>query len=117
MKGGNEAYARTPEELELLFEDTLIIRDQEALRGLFEDGAVLSVFNGPPVHGGPEIVGLALNTWSGSRSFVAGPGMTLQGRDIALIVAGPNIHVMRRSNAGWRYVVVLLAETDERTTP
>lgn len=34
--------ARTPEELETLFEETFVIRDREALAELFEDGAVLS---------------------------------------------------------------------------
>ena len=34
--------ARTPEELETLFEDAFVIRDRTALAGLFEDGAVLS---------------------------------------------------------------------------
>lgn len=117
MEGGNSVHARTPEELELLFEDTLMIRDQTALTGLFEDGAVLSVCNGPPAHGGEEIAGLALAIWNGSRSYVASPGQIVQGRDIALTVAGQNIHVMRRSNTGWRYVIVLQAETDERKTP
>lgn len=114
MEGGNSPHARTPEELELLFEDTLMIRDRAALIGLFEDGAVLSVCNGPPARGGPEIAGLALATWDGSRSYVTSPGQIVQGRDVALIVAGPNIHVMHRSNTGWRYAIVLLTATDER---
>ena len=33
--------ARTPEELETLFEDAFVVRDRDALAQLFEDGAVL----------------------------------------------------------------------------
>ena len=50
--------ARTPEELETLLEDALLLRDGPALAELFESGAVLAVNDEPERGGGvPEAVG------------------------------------------------------------
>jgi hypothetical protein len=35
------AWARSPEELEMLFEDACVLHDREALAGLFDPGAVV----------------------------------------------------------------------------
>lgn len=116
-EGGSEvtgltAGARTPEELETLLEDVLMIGDREELAGLFEDGALLITSNGTAARGGTEIAGLALATWHGSRSYVADPQQVLQARDIALIVTDQGINVMRRGHDGaWRYVIALLSVT------
>jgi hypothetical protein len=104
---------RTPEELETLFEDALLIRDPRVLAGLFEAGAVLVVGDERPAHGGEEIARLALATWEGDRTYVADPRRVMQARDIALIVAEQGINVVRRGDDGaWRYVIVRLSVED-----
>jgi hypothetical protein len=99
--------ARTPEELETLFEDTLILRDHEALSRLFEDGAVLVVDEERSAYGTEDIARLALATWEGDHTYVANPQCVIQARDIALVVTARDINVMRRDSDGiWRYTIV-----------
>ena len=78
------AGARTPEELETLFEDALLVRDRQALAALFEAGAVLVAGDGPPARGGAAIARLALAMWAGDGAYVADPRRVVQARDIAL---------------------------------
>jgi hypothetical protein len=47
------AGGQTPEELEPLLEDTLLIRDAAALAPLFEDASVLVAGHGPQQLRGP----------------------------------------------------------------
>jgi hypothetical protein len=99
--------AQTPEELETLFEDTLMLRDHQALAELFEDGAVLVIGNERSARGGEAIARLALVTWAGGQTYVANPQYVMQARDIALIVCERGINVVRRSRCGtWRYAIV-----------
>jgi ketosteroid isomerase-like protein len=101
------AGARTPEELETLFEDTLILRDHQALARLFEDGAVLVVDDERSAYGAEDIARLALATWEGDHTYVANPLRVIQVRDIALVVSAWDINVMRRDSDGiWRYTIV-----------
>ena len=101
------AGARTPEELETLFEDSLVLRDRQALAGLFEDGAVLVVGDEPSARGGEDIARLALATWEGGHTYVADPHCVIQARDIALIISERGLSVVRRGNDGaWRYAIV-----------
>lgn len=107
------AGARTPEELETLFEDALVFRDREALAELLEEGAMLVAGDERPVRGREEISRLALTTWEGDHTYVADPRCVMQARDIALIVAEWGINVMRRGSDGaWRYAIVLLTVDD-----
>jgi hypothetical protein len=99
--------ARTPEELETLLEDALVMRDREALAKLFEAGAVLREGDGPLTRGAQDIAHLSLTTWEGDRAYVADPRHVIQARDIALIVAEQGVNVARRDHDGdWRYVIV-----------
>jgi hypothetical protein len=101
------AGARTPEELETLFEDTLMLRDHQALAELFEDGAVLVIDEEQSARGGEAIARLALVTWEEDHTYVANPQCVMQARDIALIVSERGINVVRRSGDGsWRYAIV-----------
>lgn len=103
------AGARSPEELETLFEDGLVIRDREALIALFERGAVLVAGDERQARGG-EIVPLALAMWDGGHTYIADPRCVMQARDIALIVTGQGVNVVRRGGDGtWRYAIVLLS--------
>src|SRR5262245_25676952 len=101
------AGARTPEELEMLFEDSLVLRDPQALAGLFEAGAVLIVGDEQPARGGEDITRLALVTWEGGHTYVADPHCVIQARDIALIISERGLNVVRRGSDGaWRYAIV-----------
>jgi hypothetical protein len=104
------AGARTPEELETLFEDAFVLRDREALAQLFDDAALLVAGGGAyEARGRDEIALFAMTVWEGGRSYVADPRGVLQARDIALVVAERGINVVRRGGDGaWRYAIALL---------
>jgi hypothetical protein len=105
--------APTPEELETMLEDALMIRDRAALAALFEDGAVLIAGDQRPGHGGEEIARLALATWDGDRTYVAAPRRVVQARDVSLVVAERGVTVARRGGDGsWRYAIALLSVDD-----
>jgi hypothetical protein len=102
--------ARTPEELETLFEDAFVTRDREALAQLFEEGALLVARGGAPARGGDEIARFASAMWELDRTYVADPQRILQARDTALVVARQGTNVARRgSDGGWRYAIALLS--------
>lgn len=109
--------AQTPEELETLFEDSLLLRDGPALSRLFDGGATLVAPDAGTARGGAEIARLALATWHDSATYVADPHWVVQAHDLALIVAGPAINVARRGHDGiWRYAIVFVDERKERKT-
>lgn len=107
--------ATTPEELETLFEDALLVRDREAVSGLFAESAVLDPGGDLPTARGPrEIAALASALWE--RTFVARPRRVLQARDTALLLGERAVGVARRCPDGaWRYSIALLA-LDPNTT-
>ncbi len=101
--------ARTPEELEALFEDAFVTRDAEALAQMFAEGAVLILGEAPrEARGREQISHLAAALWDADRTYVAEPRLVVQARDTALIVATGGVNVVRRSDGGWRYAIVLL---------
>jgi ketosteroid isomerase-like protein len=103
--------ARTPEELEALFEDAFVTRDAEALCGMFAEGAMLAISEGPEAARGTEEIGrLAAALWAGDRTYLAEPRRVLQARDTALVLADAAINVVRRGSDGaWRYAIALLS--------
>jgi hypothetical protein len=108
--GNNTASgARTPEELETLFEDALLVHDGATLATLFETSAVFVAGDEPSIHGYAAITRRVLALWDGEPSYVADPQRILQARDLALMVSQRGIAVMRRgSDDAWRYAIVLL---------
>jgi hypothetical protein len=103
--------ARTPEELEALFEDAFVTRDAEALSAMFVQGAVLAIRERSNAARGPKEIGhLATELWEGDRTYVAEPRRVVQARETALILADRAINVVRRGNDGaWRYTIALLS--------
>jgi ketosteroid isomerase-like protein len=103
--------ARTPEELEALFEDAFVTRDAEALCGMFAEGAVLAIGEGPGAARGSEQIGRLVSAlWTGDRTYVADPRRVVQARDTALVLADGAINVVRRGGDGaWRYAIALLS--------
>ena len=104
------AGARTPEELETLFEDAFLLRDREALIHLFEDWAVLVATD--HVHearGCEEIARSAAAMWGRDCTYLAEPRRVLQARDTALVLAERAVNVVcRGSDRSWRYAISLL---------
>lgn len=103
--------AGTPEELETLFEDAFMLRDQETLTQVFEPGALLVPGGGlREARGREEIAGVARQMWVGQRVHVADLRRVFQVRDTALILGACGVSVARRSNGGaWRYTISVLA--------
>lgn len=103
--------ARTPEELEELFEDVFVTRDAEAIRGIFAEGAVLGFGEGPDAARGTEEIGRLLTAlWTGDWTYVAHPRRVVQARETALVLADGAINVVRRGSDGaWRYAIALLS--------
>jgi hypothetical protein len=100
--------ARSPEELETLFEDAFLVRDRDAVAALFEDGAVLGADPGE-ARGGAQIARLAAAMWERDFSYLAAPERVVQARDTALVVARRGINVVRRRGDGtWLYAIALL---------
>ena len=102
--------ASTPEGLETLLEDAFVIRDGEALIGLFENGAVLVSHDVQEARGEEEIALFASALWDRDYTYVADPRRILQARDTALVVADRGINVARRGrDRAWRYAIALLS--------
>ncbi len=99
---------RTPEELETLFEDALLLRDHRALTALFESGATVVMGGEQPVRGSEAIARAALATRNGMGAYVANPQRLLLARNIALVITDQGVNVMHRGGDGaWRYAIVL----------
>ena len=112
MAGKQDAIsgARTPEELETLFEDSLLLRDYQVLTALFESGATLVMGREQPVRGGEAIARTALATCNGIGAYIADPRRVLLARNCALVIAEQGINVMHRGDDGvWRYAIVVHA--------
>lgn len=100
--------AQTPEELDRLLEDAIVVRDGAAVRGLFELGGILAV-------GDAELRGDAIAAWPGS-GYVAAPRRVLQTRGTALLVSDMGVGVLRRDpDAGWRFAIALLNPINKET--
>lgn len=103
------AGARTPEELDTLFEDAFVLRDRALLGELLDDGAVLAEADGVHARGAEAIGQAVAELWARDRIYVARPRRVLQTRDTALVVADAGIHVLRRAGDGaWRAAISLL---------
>jgi hypothetical protein len=108
--------AHTPEELETLLEDTLMLRDFHALSELFEDWAVLAVDGGShEIRGSQNITTFAWEKWQGRQTYLAEPGLVLQARNTALVLTPRGANVVRRGCDGaWRYEILHLQMGQER---
>lgn len=105
--------ARTPEELEELFEDAFVVRDHAGLVALFDDGAILAPGDGSEARGEDAIAAAAAGLWSGGGAYVGGARRVLQTRRTALVVARAGLHVARRSGDGaWRIAIAFLRPDD-----
>ena len=110
------AGGQTPEELETLLEDALLMHDAAALAQLFEDAGVLVTSHGQPIRGPRQIARAARLLWQQQRGYLAGPRRVFQARDTALLLGDGVINVARRSTDGsWRYAISVLHDSQTRT--
>jgi hypothetical protein len=112
------AGGQTPEELETLLEDALLMRDTTALAQLFEDASVLVAgHERQQIRGPREIVRAACLLWQHPRGYLAGPRCVFQARDIALLLGDGVINVARRGPDGsWKYAISVRHEGQTPTT-
>jgi quercetin dioxygenase-like cupin family protein len=117
VAGKREAIrgAQTPEELETLLEDALLLRDHQVLTALFESGATLAMSGERPVRGGEAIAHAALAARNGIGGYVADPRRILLARNSALVITDHGVNVMHRSGDGaWRYTIVFHAMEESK---
>jgi hypothetical protein len=104
------AGGHTPEELETLLEDAILLRDARAVARLFEDGGLL--LTGPracEMRGREERLRVASLLCQRRRGYLAGPRRVFQAGDTALLLGDGVINVARRGRDGsWRYVISVL---------
>ncbi|MDX6646214.1 MAG: hypothetical protein QOK40_1941 [Miltoncostaeaceae bacterium] len=104
-----DAGARTPEELETLFEDAFVMRDPAALCALFDDPGVLAAWGHGEARGAEAIGRAAVELWADGRTYVGGASRVLLTRDTALVTSAAGSHVARRARDGtWRLAISLL---------
>jgi ketosteroid isomerase-like protein len=106
-----EPLAGSPDELDALFEDAIVVRDRDAVVRLFAQGAVLVAEGGREEVRGPHAIADSVAAaWGRDHTFIADPRRVVQARDLALVLAGHGISVMRRGDdRAWRYAISLLA--------
>lgn len=103
--------ARTPEELEALFEDAFVLRDPGALAPLFEARALLVAAGVTgEVRGSREIARSVSALWAHDYTYLADARRVVQAHDVALVLAAQGTNVARRAADGaWRYAISLLS--------
>ncbi len=105
---------RTPEDLETLLEDACVLRDGEALAGLFEDDGVLIAGGEPAARGHQEINRAAYTLREQPSGYVAQPRRILEWRDTALLLGDGVINVARRGHdRSWRFAIAWLQPSPE----
>jgi hypothetical protein len=95
--------AGSPEELEILLEDALLLHDATAVAALFDDRGVL--VTGPGSVLGPADAANAL----AEHTFVASPHSATLVGDIAVVVGDRTVNIScRGTDRRWRLVVAIV---------
>ena len=104
MDGG-----QTPEELETLLEDAVLLGDVGTVAGLFQPGGMLVMGAAPPLRGRGQIRAAAAALCRYRPGYLAEPRRVLQIRDVALLIGRDVVNLARRGDDGtWRYDICVL---------
>lgn len=105
--------AASPEELELLLEDAILLGDAEAIGILFTHHGALAADGLFPVYRGIEMLNILASWNEHGVGYVGGPTRIVQARRTALIIGQDAISVARRSRDGsWRFAICSLPNSD-----
>lgn len=95
--------AQSPEELEFLLEDALVVRDSAAVAALFQDGGVLVERSGG-VQQRSNIARLL-----SEQGYLASPSSVTVFRDVAVVVGPQTVNISSRDpQGGWRLLAAIL---------
>lgn len=98
--------AASPEELELLLEDAILLGDGEAIDNLFTSGGTLAAGGLLPVGRGREMLDVLLSWNERGPRYLGSSTRIIQARRTALIVGHDAISVARRAHDGsWRFAI------------
>jgi hypothetical protein len=98
--------AESPEELEILLEDALVLQDDAAVAALFEEGGVLVESSGC-VRGRNQVAHLLAQ-----QQYLAAPCSVTVVNNIAIVVGRHTVNVSCRDpGAGWRLVAAIVTAT------
>lgn len=104
-------YASSPEDLETLLEDAVLLGDEAAVLSLFADGAVLVTDQGviSPERAAAELIRLG---------YVASARTVTSRGDVAVVVGEHALNVCSRSPDGaWRVAAAIVLTADEAASP
>lgn len=103
---------RTPDELESLLEDAVVLRDAPAVAALFERGGTLVAGPGAVATGRGEIECAAPALWA--CGYVADPRRVLRADGLAFVVGPRSVTVARSGDDGiWRYACAVFRSPGE----
>ena len=98
--------ARSPEELETLLEDALMLQDEAGAAALFEDGGVLVDGSGDVLARDQAAHVLA------RQNYVASPSSVTVVSNVAVVVGSQTVNVSCRApGGGWRLVAAIVTGT------
>jgi len=98
--------AESPEELEILLEDALVLQDDAAVAALFAEGGVLVEGSGC-VRGRNQVAHLLAK-----QHYLAAPCSVTVVNNIAIVVGRHTVNVSCRDpGAGWRLVAAIVTAT------
>jgi uncharacterized protein (TIGR02246 family) len=98
----------SPDELETLLEDAILLGDGRAAAQLFEPGGLLVAGPGSGEARGRGAIAAHVRAASGQPGYVADPCLVARSRDIALLAGPTAVNVARcRPRGGWRLVISL----------
>ena len=98
--------AESPEELEILLEDALVLQDDAAVAALFAEGGVLVERSGC-VRGRNQVARLLAK-----QHYLAAPCSVTVVNNIAIVVGRHTVNVSCRDpGAGWRLVAAIVTAT------
>lgn len=98
--------AQSPEELEILLEDALVLQDDAAVAALFEDGGVLVERSGV-VRGCSQVTQLLTQ-----QGYLAAPCSVTVVSNVAIVVGPQTVNVSCRDpGGGWWLVAAIVTAT------